>query len=81
LWERSPRRAPRSLFAAGFAETKALLKEVHLYFLSKTIVLLAEGGEGRKYLGERNKAIRATSLVDGSQPPTCTKTSVQCASD
>jgi len=46
-------------------ETKALLTEVHRHFLSKTILLLADGGEGQKYLAERNEAIRAMSMVDG----------------
>jgi uncharacterized protein len=59
---------PRQIVIAGkkdAAETKALLKEVHRHFLPKTIVLLAEGGEGQKYLGEKNEAIRAMSPVDG----------------
>jgi uncharacterized protein len=46
-------------------ETKALVKEVHRHFLPKTIVLLADGAEGQKYLGERNQAISAISMVDG----------------
>jgi len=46
-------------------ETKALLKEVHRRFLPKTILLLADGAEGQKYLGERNEAIRTMSMVDG----------------
>src|SRR5438874_2148030 len=45
-------------------ETKALLNEVHRHFLPQTILLLADGGEGQKYLGEKNEAIRAMSLVD-----------------
>jgi len=46
-------------------ETKALLKEVHRHFLPNTIVILADGDEGQKYLGEKNEAIRAMSLVEG----------------
>src|SRR5436190_1819834 len=46
-------------------ETKALLKEVHRHFLPKTILLLADGTEGQKYLGEKNEAIRAMSMVEG----------------
>jgi hypothetical protein len=42
-----------------------LLKEVHRHFLPKTILLLADGAEGQKYLGEKNEAIRAMSPVDG----------------
>ncbi|PYJ45131.1 MAG: thioredoxin domain-containing protein [Verrucomicrobia bacterium] len=59
---------PRQIVIAGkkdAPETKALLKEVHRHFLPKTILLLADGGEGQKYLGEKNEAIRAMSLVEG----------------
>jgi uncharacterized protein len=59
---------PRQIVIAGkkdAAETKALLKEVHRRFLPKTILLLADGREGQEFLGERNEAIRAMSLVDG----------------
>src|SRR5437762_11925522 len=59
---------PRQIVIAGTKgapATKALLKEVHRHFLPKTILLLADGGEGQKYLGEKNEAIRATSLVEG----------------
>jgi hypothetical protein len=59
---------PRQIVIAGkknAPETKALLKEVHGHFLPKTILLLADGGEGQKYLGEKNEAIRAMSPIDG----------------
>jgi uncharacterized protein YyaL (SSP411 family) len=59
---------PRQIVIAGkkdTPETKALLKEVHRHFLPKTILLLADGGEGQKYLGEKNEAIRAMSMVEG----------------
>src|SRR5438067_2546493 len=59
---------PRQIVIAGnkdAPETKALLKEVHRHFLPKTILLLADGAEGQKYLGEKNEAIRAMSLVNG----------------
>ena len=59
---------PRQIVIAGkkdSPETKALLKEVHRHFLPNTIVILADANEGHKYLGERNEAIRAMSLVDG----------------
>ncbi|HJW38627.1 MAG TPA: thioredoxin domain-containing protein [Candidatus Udaeobacter sp.] len=46
-------------------ETRALLKEVHRHFLPKTILLLADGADGQKYLGEKNEAIRAMSMVEG----------------
>jgi len=59
---------PRQIVIAGkkdSPETKALLKEVHRHFLPNTIVILADGGQGQKYLRERNEAIRAMSLVEG----------------
>src|SRR6266702_4515582 len=59
---------PRQIVIAGnkkAPETKSLLAEVHRHFLPKTILLLADGAEGQKYLGENNEAIRAMSLVDG----------------
>jgi uncharacterized protein len=46
-------------------ETKTLLAEVHRHFLPNTILLLADGSEGQKYLGEKLEAIRAMSMVDG----------------
>src|SRR5207248_5787125 len=46
-------------------QTKALLKEVHRHFLPNKVLLLADGGDGQKYLGENNEAIRAMSAVDG----------------
>jgi uncharacterized protein YyaL (SSP411 family) len=59
---------PRQIVIAGkkdVPETKALLKEVHRHFLPKTILLLADGADSQKYLGEKNEAIRGMSLVDG----------------
>ena len=59
---------PRQIVIAGkkdAPETKALLTEVRRHFLPKTISLLADGAEGQKYLGKRNEAIRAMSVVDG----------------
>jgi len=59
---------PRQIVIAGkknSSETKALLKEVHRHFLPNTIVILADANEGQKYLGERNEAVRAMSLVEG----------------
>ncbi len=59
---------PRQIVIAGRidnTDTKALLKEVHRHFLPKTILILADGGESQKYLGEENEAIRAMSMIDG----------------
>jgi len=59
---------PRQIVIAGKKDvpsTKALLTEVHRHFLPKTILLLADGAEGQKYLGERNEAIRGMSILNG----------------
>ena len=59
---------PRQIVIAGrknAPETKAMVKEVHRHFLPKTILLLADGDEGQKYLGERNEAIGAMLQIDG----------------
>jgi hypothetical protein len=59
---------PRQIVIAGkkdAPETKALVKEVHRHFLPNTVLLLADGAEGQKYLGEKNEAIRAMSPIDG----------------
>jgi uncharacterized protein YyaL (SSP411 family) len=57
---------PRQIVIAGKAdspETKALLREVHRYFLPNKILIVADGGEAQKYLGEKNEAIRAMSMI------------------
>src|SRR5216117_3389819 len=59
---------PRQIVIAGkkdAPETKALLTEVHRHFRPKTILLLADGSDGQKYLGEKNEAIRTMSTVEG----------------
>jgi uncharacterized protein len=59
---------PRQIVIAGRKDapgTKALLSEVHRHFLPKTILILADGAEGQKYLGEKNETIRAMSMADG----------------
>ena len=59
---------PRQIVIAGkknSPETKAILREVHRHFLPDTILLLADGAEGQKYLGDKNEAIRAMSMVNG----------------
>ncbi len=59
---------PRQIVIAGKKDapgTKALFTEVRRHFLPKTILLLADGSDGQKYLGEKNEAIRAMSIVDG----------------
>jgi hypothetical protein len=62
------RSKPRQIVIAGkkdAPETKALVKEVHRHFLPNTVLFLADGTEGQKYLGEKNEAIRAMSPIDG----------------
>src|SRR5207249_5779264 len=59
---------PRQIVIAGkkdSPETKALLAEVRRHFLPKMILLLADTAEGQKYLGEKNEASRAMSMVAG----------------
>jgi uncharacterized protein YyaL (SSP411 family) len=59
---------PRQIVVAGkrdAPDTKALLAEVHRRFLPNKILLLIDGGDGKRYLGERLEAIRAMSMVDG----------------
>jgi uncharacterized protein len=58
---------PRQIVIAGnkdAPQTEALLKEVHRHFLPNTILLLADGNEGQKYLAEKNEAIRAMTAID-----------------
>jgi hypothetical protein len=60
--------SPRQIVIAGDSdspETKALLAEVHRHFLPTKVLLLADGTEGQRYLGEENEAIRAMSVVGG----------------
>ena len=60
--------SPRQIVIAGdpgSPETRALLTEVHRHFLPSKVLLLADGAEGQKYLGEKNEAIRAMSMVGG----------------
>ena len=45
--------------------TRALLKEVHHYFIPNKVLILADGGDGQKFFSEKNEAIRAMSPVDG----------------
>jgi uncharacterized protein YyaL (SSP411 family) len=59
---------PRQIVIAGkkdALETKALFEEVNRHFLPRTVLILADGVEGQKYLGDKNEAIRGMSLIDG----------------
>src|SRR5205823_849378 len=56
---------PGSAPPATTQQTKALLKEIHRHFIPNKVLILADGGEGQKYVGENNEAIRAMSPLDG----------------
>jgi uncharacterized protein len=59
---------PQQIIVAGkrdAADTKALLAEVHARFLPNTIVLLADGAEGQKYLAQKLEELRVMRSVDG----------------
>ncbi|MFN2541833.1 MAG: thioredoxin domain-containing protein [Chthoniobacterales bacterium] len=59
---------PRQIVIAGKIDndqTRALLREVHRHFIPNKILILADDGEGQKYLGEINGTLRAVSPVDG----------------
>jgi hypothetical protein len=52
---------PKQIVVAGrgdAGDTRALVAEVHQHFLPDTIVLLADGTAGQKYLGENLAEIR-----------------------
>jgi uncharacterized protein len=58
---------PRQIVIAGKIENermRALLKEIHRHFTPNKTLMLADGGEGQRFLGENNEAIRAMKLVD-----------------
>ena len=58
---------PRQIVVAGkrdSKETQELLREVHRHFVPNKILLLADGGEGQKYLEEKLEALRAMKPVD-----------------
>ena len=59
---------PRQIVIAGEkdkADTKKLLSEVRAHYLPSATLILADQGEGQKYLGEKLEAIRAMRKVDG----------------
>jgi uncharacterized protein len=60
--------APRQVVAAGDRGDKRvqeLLGGIWKHFLPHAIVLLADGGEGQKFLAEKNEAIRGMRPVNG----------------
>jgi uncharacterized protein YyaL (SSP411 family) len=59
---------PRQIVIAGnpeSAETRALVAEVHRHFVPNKILLLADGGDGQRYLEEKLEALRGMKPVDG----------------
>jgi uncharacterized protein len=59
---------PRQIVVAGKCdskETRALLGEVHRHFLPNKILLLADSGDGQKYLEEKLEALRGMKPVGG----------------
>jgi uncharacterized protein YyaL (SSP411 family) len=50
---------------SGSEETRALLTEVHRHFLPNKILILADGGEGQKYLGEKLESLRSMKPREG----------------
>ncbi len=57
---------PRQIVIAGqrgSAGTGALLAEVHRHFIPNKILLLADGGEGQRYLEEKLEALRGMKPV------------------
>jgi len=59
---------PRQMVIAGdreSAETRALVAEIHRHFLPNKILLLADAGEGQRYLEEKLEALRGMKPIDG----------------
>lgn len=59
---------PRQVVVAGppaDAATRALLREVHSHYIPNNIVLLADGGAGQKWLGERLEFLKTVGPIDG----------------
>ena len=59
---------PRQIVIAGnrdAAETRALVAEVHRHFVPNKVLLLADGGDGQRYLEEKLEALRAMKPIDG----------------
>jgi uncharacterized protein len=60
--------APQQIVIAGNLRDKGMLEllgEIRKHFLPRTIVLLADGGDGQNFLAEKNEAIRAMRPIDG----------------
>jgi uncharacterized protein YyaL (SSP411 family) len=58
---------PRQIVVAGkrdAPETRALLAEIHRHFVPNKILILADGGEGQKYLEEKLESLRSMKPLD-----------------
>jgi uncharacterized protein YyaL (SSP411 family) len=59
---------PRQIVIAGEkdkADTKKFLSELRAHYLPGAMLILADQGEGQKYLGEKLEAIRAMKKING----------------
>lgn len=59
---------PRQIVIAGerdAAGTRALAAEVHRHFVPNRVLLLADNGEGQRYLEEKLEALRGMKRIDG----------------
>jgi uncharacterized protein YyaL (SSP411 family) len=59
---------PRQIVVAGqrdSKETAALVKEVRRHFLPNKVLLLADGGNGQRYLEDKLEALRGMKPIDG----------------
>jgi uncharacterized protein YyaL (SSP411 family) len=48
----------------GAPDTRALLREAHRFFIPHKVLLLADGGEGQRWLGERLEFIKTAVPLD-----------------
>ena len=59
---------PRQIVIAGerdSPETRSLLAEIHRHFVPHKVLLLADGGDGQRYLEEKLEAVRGMKTIDG----------------
>jgi uncharacterized protein YyaL (SSP411 family) len=59
---------PRQIVIAGgpeAADTPALVSEVHRHFVANKVLLVADGGEGQRYLEEKLEALRGMKPIGG----------------
>ncbi|MEY2506910.1 MAG: hypothetical protein QOH01_1239 [Verrucomicrobiota bacterium] len=59
---------PRQIIIAGerdAADTRALVSEVHRHFVANKVLLLADGGDGQRYLEEKLEALRGMKPIGG----------------